>query len=57
MESSKPFVTMSELNRITMWAAPGNALYDAAADAFGEQVSKSQNLTLLTRVADCTHHA
>lgn len=38
MEDSKPFITLSMLNGHTKWTGPGNALYDAAAQALGQEV-------------------
>ena len=39
MEEIKPFVTLSMLNGHTKLTGPGNALYDAAAEAHGQEVS------------------
>ena len=48
MEDSKPFITLSMLNGHTKWTGPGNALYDAAAQALGQEVRDA----ILTREAD-----
>ena len=48
MEDSKPFITLSMLNGHMKWTGPGNALYNAAARALGQEV----RAPILTRDAD-----